>query len=79
MTLTQETIRDDVRTIWKMGFFDDVQVEVSEGKAGSVVTFILREKPAIQKIYVAGNEEVALRRSTRSSTSRRSRSSTSPS
>jgi outer membrane protein insertion porin family len=60
VTLTQETIRDDVRTIWKMGYFDDVQVEVSEGKAGSVVTFILREKPAIKRIYVAGNEEVAL-------------------
>src|SRR4029078_1161223 len=56
----QEMIREDVRTIWKMGYFDDVQVEVAEGKAGSIVTLILREKPAIKKIYVAGNEEVAL-------------------
>src|SRR5262249_49081685 len=60
VTLTQEMIRDDVRAIWKMGYFDDVQVEVAEGKAGSTVTFVLREKPAIKKIYVAGNEEVAL-------------------
>jgi outer membrane protein insertion porin family len=60
VTLTQEMIREDVRAIWKMGYFDDVQVEVSEGKGGSIVTFVLREKPAIKKIYVAGNSEVAL-------------------
>src|SRR4029079_4465179 len=60
VTLTQEMIREDVRAIWKMGYFDDVQVEVAESKSGSVVTFILREKPAIKKIYVAGNDEVAL-------------------
>jgi outer membrane protein insertion porin family len=60
VTLTQETVRDDVRAIWKMGYFEDVQVEVIEAKGGSVVTFVLREKPAINKIYVAGNDEVSL-------------------
>jgi outer membrane protein insertion porin family len=60
VTLSQEMVRDDVRTIWKMGYFEDVQVEVSENKNGSVVTFVLREKPSIAKIYVAGNDEVAL-------------------
>jgi outer membrane protein insertion porin family len=63
VTLTQETLRDDVHTIWKMGYFDDVQVEVNEvngGKGGVNVAFVLREKPAIKKIYVAGAEEVAL-------------------
>src|SRR5215510_4520654 len=60
VTLTQETVRDDVRAIWKMGYFEDVQVEVTDTKAGAVVVFVLREKPAINKIYVAGNEEVSL-------------------
>ncbi len=60
VTLTQEMVRDDVRAIWKMGYFEDVEVEVNENKAGSVVTFVLREKPAINKIYVAGNDEVSL-------------------
>jgi outer membrane protein insertion porin family len=59
-TLTQEMVREDVRTIWKMGYFEDVQVEVSDTKAGAVVVFVLREKPAINKIYVAGNDEVSL-------------------
>jgi len=58
--LTQEMLRDDVRTIWKMGFFEDVQVESTESKAGLVIVFVLKEKPAINKIYVAGNDEVSL-------------------
>ncbi|HEY2731895.1 MAG TPA: outer membrane protein assembly factor BamA [Polyangia bacterium] len=60
VTLTQEMLRDDIHTIWKMGYFDDVQVEVNEGRNGTNVTFVLREKPAIKKIYVAGAEEVQL-------------------
>jgi outer membrane protein insertion porin family len=60
VTLTQETLRDDVHTIWKMGYFEDVQVEVTEGRAGTNVVFVLREKPSIKKIYVAGAQEVAL-------------------
>jgi outer membrane protein insertion porin family len=62
VTLTQEVLREDVHTIWKMGYFDDVQVEVNEGKAGTNVVFVLREKPAIKKIYVAGNDEVSLQK-----------------
>lgn len=66
VTLTQELLREDIHTIWKMGYFDDVQVEVQEpaggkgGSAGSNVVFVLREKPAIKKIYVAGNDEISL-------------------
>ncbi|HVZ74212.1 MAG TPA: outer membrane protein assembly factor BamA [Polyangia bacterium] len=68
-TLTQEMLRDDIHAIWKMGYFEDVQVEVNDvqnktGKdgapGGAVVVFVLREKPAINKIYVAGAQEVAL-------------------
>ncbi len=63
VTLTQELLREDIHTIWKMGYFDDVQVEVQEpsgGRGRSNVVFVLREKPAIKKIYVAGNDEISL-------------------
>jgi outer membrane protein insertion porin family len=60
VALTQEILRDDVRMIWKMGFFEDVQVESTESKAGLVIVFVLKEKPAINKIYVAGNDELSL-------------------
>jgi outer membrane protein insertion porin family len=64
VVINQELLRDDVRAIWKTGFFEDVQVESTElkgqGDAGLAIVFVLKEKPTISKIYVAGNDEVSL-------------------
>ena len=62
LNINQELLRDDVRAIWKMGFFEDVQVESTEvkGTGELAIVFVLREKPTISKIYVAGNDEVSL-------------------
>ncbi|MCG5056363.1 MAG: outer membrane protein assembly factor BamA [Myxococcales bacterium] len=60
ITLTQETLREDVRAIWAMGFFDDVQVETARGPKGLVVTFVIKEKPSIRKIYISGHDEIGL-------------------
>jgi outer membrane protein insertion porin family len=59
--LSAERLREDIRAVWKMGFFEDVQVEGSDEGDGKVaLTFVMREKPAIRKIYVAGNSELGL-------------------
>jgi outer membrane protein insertion porin family len=58
--LSKQTLQDDVRTLWRMGYFEDVQVETAEAEGGLVVTFVLKEKPAIRKIYVSGHDEVGL-------------------
>ena len=58
--LTPDLLREDVRAIWAMGFFDDVQVETNKGPKGQIVTFVMKEKPAIRKIYVSGHEEIGL-------------------
>lgn len=58
--LTQDMLRDDVRTIWQMGFFEDVQVETNTISGGVVVIFVLKEKPSIRKIYVSGHDDVGL-------------------
>jgi len=62
VAVNQELLREDVRSIWKMGFFEDVQVESTEIKAGGglAIVFVLKEKPTISKIYVAGNDEISL-------------------
>jgi outer membrane protein insertion porin family len=59
-SLTQDLLREDVRSIWRMGFFEDVQVEANPAEGGVVVVFVLKEKPSIRKIYVSGHEEVGL-------------------
>ena len=58
--LSKEVLEDDVRTLWRMGYFEDVQVETAEAEGGVVVTFVLKEKPTIRKIYVSGHDEVGL-------------------
>src|SRR5439155_26943250 len=58
--LTGEQLRDDIRAVWKLGFFEDVQVEATEAGGKVDVTFVMREKPVIRKIYVSGAKEVGL-------------------
>src|SRR3990170_4692551 len=60
--LDSDKLREDVRALWKMGFFEDVKVEAEPGgEPGTVVlTFAVVEKPSIRKILVAGNQEVGL-------------------
>jgi len=58
--LSKEVLQEDVRTLWRMGYFEDVQVETAESEGGLVVTFVLKEKPSVRKIYVSGHDEVGL-------------------
>ena len=58
--LSSDTLREDIKSIWKMGYFDDVQVEGTEDGDKIKLTFVLREKPSIRKIFVQGNKEVDL-------------------
>jgi outer membrane protein insertion porin family len=59
-TLTQDLLREDVKAIWRMGFFEDVRVEANNVPGGVAVVFVLKEKPAIHKIFVSGHDEVGL-------------------
>ncbi len=53
------TIARDIKAIYRMDFFDDVQVDVEETQAGKKVTFLVREKPSIRKITLVGNKKVS--------------------
>jgi outer membrane protein insertion porin family len=47
----------DLRTIYKMGFFDDVNLITSDSPEGKIITFNLVEKPTVIKISFQGNKE----------------------
>ncbi len=51
-------ISEDIKGVFKMGYFDDIQVDAHDEAGGRVVTFMLREKPAIRKILIKGNKEI---------------------
>ncbi|MEA1867799.1 MAG: POTRA domain-containing protein, partial [Thermodesulfobacteriota bacterium] len=54
-----EIVASDIKKIYKMDFFNDVQVDVKENPSGRIVTFVVKEKPAIQEIKLSGNKEIS--------------------
>ncbi len=56
--LSQSVLREDVRRIYEMGYFTDVQVDVKATAGGSLVTFLVVEKPSIGQIIISGNEKI---------------------
>ncbi|HEY4241614.1 MAG TPA: outer membrane protein assembly factor BamA [Kofleriaceae bacterium] len=59
--LDPSKLREDIRAMWKMGFFADVEVEGEVSPTGGVtLTFAVKEKPSIRKVLIAGNSEVGL-------------------
>lgn len=54
-------IREDIRAMWKMGFFADITVEaLPSAKGGVVVIFAVKEKPSVRKILISGNNGLDL-------------------
>ena len=58
--LDPERLREDVRALWRMGYFEDVRVEATESAGGVVLTFVVVEKPSVRKILVSGSRAVGL-------------------
>ncbi len=56
--LTDGDISADIKTIYKLGYFDEVTAEVSETPQGVVLTFLVTEKPMISEIRIQGNKEL---------------------
>jgi len=54
----QEKIKESIKNIFKMGFFDDIRVDVKDSPEGKLVTFLVREKPCIRKIIFKGNKAI---------------------
>ncbi|MCE5262680.1 MAG: outer membrane protein assembly factor BamA [Deltaproteobacteria bacterium] len=48
----------DIKSIFRMGYFDDVSAEVTDVPEGKVVTFVVEEKPLIAEIRIRGNKAV---------------------
>ncbi len=53
-----QKIRQDIQTLWRQGFFSDIDVDVSPSPRGPVVTFIVVEKPLVDAVKVEGNTEI---------------------
>jgi outer membrane protein insertion porin family len=55
--LSQEKTTEDIKMIYKMGYFDDVKVSLLPFEGGIKVLYLVKEKPTIIKVDFQGNEE----------------------
>lgn len=52
---TRALIADDIRSVYSLGFFDDISVDYDNG----VLTLTVKERPTIAKIDFEGNDQVS--------------------
>ncbi|MBM4144766.1 MAG: outer membrane protein assembly factor BamA [Nitrospira sp.] len=55
--ISQEKTNEDIKSIFKMGYFDDVRAEIEPFEGGIKLIYVVKEKPAIVKIELQGNKE----------------------
>ena len=55
-----EKIREDLKSIFDLGSFTDVQVDIKSNPRGKEVIFIVVEKPSIKETLIKGNDKVKL-------------------
>lgn len=51
-------LREDLKAVYKMGYFTDVKMDVTDTPEGLVLTVLVKEKPAIKEIVTKGNRKV---------------------
>jgi outer membrane protein insertion porin family len=51
-------LREDLKAIFKMGYFTDVKIDISDTPEGRVLTVMVSEKPAIRAISFRGNQKI---------------------
>jgi len=56
--LDRARLRDDVKSVWNLKYFQDVEVQVDASPEGPVVTFVVAEKPLVRKIEITGASEI---------------------
>lgn len=56
--ISQDKTNEDIKSIFKMGYFDDVRVEIEAFEGGVKLIYVVKEKPTIIKIEFQGNKEI---------------------
>ena len=53
-----EKIREQIRAVYQMGYFEDVRVETESVTGGVAVIFVVTEKPFVTEILYDGNDNI---------------------
>ncbi|MCX7634284.1 MAG: outer membrane protein assembly factor BamA, partial [Syntrophales bacterium] len=55
---SEAAVAEDIKAIYRLGYFDDVAVDVVDTPEGKVLTYLLKEKGLIVDIRIKGNKVV---------------------
>jgi outer membrane protein insertion porin family len=55
--VSEDKISGDIKSIFSMGYFDDVRVEMEPFEGGVILIYVVKEKPTIIKVDFQGNKE----------------------
>jgi len=50
-----KSLSEDLKSVYAMGYFDDIRIEAEDGPQGKIIIFKLDEKPTIRIIRVSNN------------------------
>ena len=56
--ISQEKVNEDIKTIFKMGYFEDARAEIEPFEGGIKLIYVLKEKPTIVRIEFQGNKKL---------------------
>ncbi len=54
-----EKLREDLKSVFSMGYFDNVEIEVNDTAGGKEVIFRVQEKPLISSVTFNGTDEIS--------------------
>lgn len=52
-------LSDDVRSVFALGFFDDVQLKIEDFEGGVKIAFVVTERPFVRDVDFVGNKQVS--------------------
>jgi outer membrane protein insertion porin family len=56
--LSNEKTSGDIKNIFKMGYFDDVKIDIETMEGGLKLIYVVKEKPTIIRVEFQGNKEL---------------------
>ncbi len=54
-----EQLRADLKSVFAMGYFDNVEIRAQDTDKGKEITFAVEEKPVIKKVLISGTDELS--------------------
>ena len=52
--------RNDIKRIYNLGYFDDINVDIEEDASGLTVSYLVKEKPFIKDVKIKGFKEIEI-------------------